>query len=360
MLPPAKPLTCGARFRVDRRLVPAAGPHTPGSLFRSSVQCPIAAHVRGPHWGVLRDAVRAGATLGRPAWTTWTIQPTGPLPVHVLPPCPHTPACSLFAGHPGSCSPHLDPALSTDPGRTVRIDHALKTLTEDAGTGCGTDDAAQAAHDAALLSWDELRSRPRILDALPEGDLATVHRLIGRCATVPALDPAGVGTFVREIRQVTCLWAPGPLHGRRLSHGTAAEFWLSVLTELPSDWQAAALSGRYEQILPPPGSPERLSLSRGPGGLPFHDVLQYARRQAAAGHPPPSPAPDHEPGRYRDQDRVLGADLATRLAALPYGWRADAVRRIADGTTPLDVVSEAAQAINALRYYGIRFAGNRT
>ncbi|MET8983417.1 hypothetical protein ABZX85_48450 [Streptomyces sp. NPDC004539] len=361
MMPPAKPLTCGARIRVEPRLIPAPGPGTPGGLLRSSVQCRTAAHGHGPHWGVLRDTAWTGGRPGWPTWTSWTGRPAGLLSVHVLPFCPHTPACSLAADHPGVCSPLLDPALSTDPGRTVEIDQALKTLTAHAqGSGGGTDEAAQAAHDAALLTWDELRARPRILDALPEGDLATVHRLIGRSGSVPVLDEAGVRTFLREVTEVTRLWGPGPRDGRRLTHGQAAEFWLGVLTGLPPDWQAAALSGRYEQILPPPGSPQRPSLAEGPGCVPFHGVLQYARRQTAAGHHPPSPVPHHEHGGYREEDRTLGADLATRLAALPYGWRADAVRRIAYGTTPLDALSEAAQAVNALRHHGIRLAWNRT
>jgi len=356
MKPPATLLTCGARIRVTPRLLAAAGETGSGPL-RQSVQCPLAVHDRGPHWGILRDA----AGTQPQAWTIWS-RPVGTtaLTPHTLPACPHTPDCRLFADNPGPCPPHFDTTLREDPARPVLVETALKTLTAHAGTGPtgdGTSEAEQAAHDAALLTWDELRARPRIVRDLPESDLAALHRLISRSASVPALDPAGVQEFVREVTEVTRLWIPGAVG--RLPHGASAAFWLNILELLPPVWQAAVLSDRPEQILPPEQSPQRLALVTGPGPrIVFHEVLEHARRQAAIGQDPPTPVPDREFGGYRKQDHRLGADLAGRLACLPHGWRVDAVRRITRGTPTLTAVSEPAQAINILRGYGIRLAWN--
>ncbi|WP_406297456.1 hypothetical protein OG948_17470 [Embleya sp. NBC_00888] len=56
----------------------------------------------------------------------------------------------------------------------------------------------------------------------------------------------------------------------------------------------------------------------------------------------------------RARDARRAEDVGRRMAALPHGWRGEAMRRVMDGEDPLAVVAEASIALNILRnVYGI-------
>ncbi|MFE0426539.1 hypothetical protein [Streptomyces sp. NPDC058953] len=91
--------------------------------------------------------------------------------------------------------------------------------------------------------------------------------------------------------------------------------------DLPASWRAAVLRDLYH--------PERPTLT---------ETLAAATTYAEKGEPPPPPD-------YIHLRTVDAPELAHRIRRLPHDWRPEAFRRIATGTDPLTVETEARRAI---------------
>ncbi|MFI9078784.1 hypothetical protein ACIGW8_20295 [Streptomyces sioyaensis] len=252
--------------------------------------------------------------------------------------CPHVggepgqPACALFAGHDGPCTFAFDATPAADVTRIHRIGKALKVLTQHAHHEHPA--VWDAAQDATLLTWDELRAC-RIWDRLTECDQAAVFRVVSH-ASVPwngKCRAATLDRLARDATEVARLWSePGQT---ALQGGAEAVRLWETLTGLPQEWQAVVVGE------------QRASSNR-----PFGKSVQAAAAQAAAGQAPGEPGTR---GRsYWDEldDQKVGAEEAVRMARLPYGWQVDLVRRAALGLENL-CTSSAAMAINRLSSYGI-------
>lgn len=342
-----RPRTCGARILLAKDLMvhAYAEGRGVGGMVRGSLFCEVAEHDDDRHWGIARERVEPH---GGAVWATWL---DGEAPRCLTrKDCLQTgagpeDACALFAGHPGVCSYLLDHALRPDPSRVERIDAALAILAT-----CDRHDAhtlQAAAHDAALLAWDELRAR-RLWVSMPDCDQAAVHRLVSRTGSVRTRDPYAVAEFAREAAEVTFLWQPSATG--RLPHGESATSQLKILEGLTQEWQAVVLGGQR----PPKSWSPHASTPRTPLAEALDDVCQ----QAAGGQEPP-PALDSWAAAWdHKEDRVRGARAAARLAKLPYGWRVDVIRRIDSGAEASAAVSDAMMAINILRTFGLRLAWN--
>jgi hypothetical protein len=316
----------------------AEGQDTPG-MARSSTACGLAEHSRDGHWGIAREMASA---RGGAVWATWTedevpccfakeaCPKTGPTPQD---------ACSLFSEHPGVCSFALDATLAEDPWRAGRIDAALKVLS-----ACDLHDQQTvhaAAHDATLLTWDELRAG--IWTFLPDSDQAAVYRLMSRTDSVRTMKPHAIMGHARDITEVTRLWSSSS--PCRLAHGELAESHAAILEALPSEWQVKVLGGQRPPVSAAPRTP-------------LGEALREASRQADTGQTPPPAGRNWEVDWDRQRDRETGARVVDRLSYLPDGWRVDAMRRIAAGTDALSAVSDAFTAINIICTYDVRLAWN--
>lgn len=341
-MPPARsPRTCGVRIPVTANLRAhslAARADVPG-MPRGSVVCELTEHGPEQHAGLIRPLARPE---GGAVWATWTT------PAEVV--ClalyecgkhgeDQERPCSLFGAHPGPCTYNRDDALVEDPSRAALIAAALDVL---AGADQQEGPAVQAAaHDAALLTWDELRAR-RIWAALPPCDRAAMYRLLARAASVHATHTSGAGELAGDVAQMTRLWAPSS--PRRLPHGDTAAHLLDALDRLPPQWQTLVLGGQR--------------IHRYLDRMPLDEAVEWAARHASEGLAPPPAAPDWYAEWDRKEDEKRGATTRERLAKLPNGWRVDAVRRIALGADALGAVADAALSINVIRGYGIYRAWN--
>ncbi|MFM9452300.1 hypothetical protein [Streptomyces europaeiscabiei] len=341
------PRTCGKRIPLAKDLMvhAYAEGRGVGGMVRGSLLCEVAEHDDDQHWGIARELAEPH---GGAVWATW--QDREAPRCLTRKDCPQTGtgaegACALFVGHPGVCSHFLDQALRADPGRVERIDAALAILATFDRHEAHT--VQTAAHDAALLAWDELRAR-RLWVSMPGCDQAAVHRLVSRTASVRTRDPHAVAEFAGEAAEVTSLWQPSATG--RLPHGESATSQLKILEGLTPEWQAVVLGS---QRPPKSWSPHASTLR-----TPLAEALDDACQQAAAGQEP-SPALDSWAAAWdHKEDRVRGARVAERLTQLPYGWRVDVMRRIGSGTESLAAVSDAMMAINILRAFGLQLAWN--
>lgn len=337
-----RPRTCGARIPVTAALkarVHAKRGSVPG-MARASIVCGLGEHGIDGHWGIVRDLA---APQGGAVWATWM---EGDVPYclsqDVCPQIGRTRrrTCALFRDHPGVCSFALDVALAEDPGRAGRIETALKVLS--VGESHDQQTLSDAAHDATLLTWDELRAG--VWRFLPAGDQAAVYRLVSRTDSVRTMKPDAVVAHAGDVTEVTRLWSTSS--PCRLPRGEIAESHLTVFEGLPTRWQAWVLGG------------QRLS-DRDTARIPFDEALSAAVRQFDGRHMPPPARRNWEIGWDRKDDREIGARVADRLTRLPLGWRVDALRRIAAGTDAVSAVSDAAMAINIIPVYGLFLAWNR-
>lgn len=338
----ARPRTCGARIPVTATIKAHAHARrgsVPG-MARASIVCGLAAHGQDGHWGIARDLATPQGTA---VWATWI---EGEVPYCMSKDaCPQAgrtsrTTCALFLDHPGVCSFALDTALAEDSSRAGRIEAALQVLS--AGESHDRQMVHGAAHDATLLTWDELRAG--IWRFLPDGDQAAVYRLVSRADSVRTMKPDAVARHAADVTEVTRLWSPSS--PCRLAHGEIADSHLTILEELPKKWQAWVLGS---QRLP----------DRAPPRTPFDEVLRAAAEQASVRRIPPPARRNWETGWDLRHDREIGARVASQLSRLPHGWRMDALRRIATGTDALSAVSDAAMAINIIRAYGLSLSWNK-
>lgn len=343
-LSPALPRTCGLRIPVGeaiRRLAHDAAPGAPG-MTRRTLLCELGAHDAGTeHAAIARLLHRP---QGGAAWVHWA-EATNPS-CTAREDCPRSgevpgQTCALFTGHRGACSFALDSALAEDETRIGRIDDARSvlihhTLHEDTAV-------LRAGFDSVLLAWDELRAR-RIWDRLAAWDQAAVLLIVSRAQMPPtAQDRAGiVDRLVQDSELLTRLWLAG-----ELPNGQDAVTLCEALTRLPAGWQAVVLGGQRAP-----------KAHRSTPRVPLDEAVRTAAGLAAAGADPPEAGRAWEADWDDTDDRRQGASAATRLVRLPFGWRVDAVRRIAHGLSALGAGHEAAMAINLLRGYGVYLAWN--
>ncbi|WP_405814684.1 hypothetical protein OG241_08795 [Streptomyces sp. NBC_01390] len=336
-----RPRTCGARIPTTETLKNRAYAERRGvpGMVRSSIVCELAEHELGSHWGIAREfaTVQGGAV-----WVTWAEDDVPSCLAKEL--CSRTSsskqdACALFSEHPGVCSFDFEITLAEDPFRAGCIDAALRVLA-----ACERHDQQAvhaAAHDATLLTWDELRAG--IWTFLPDSDQAAVYRLLSRTDSVRTMKPSAVVSHAGDVTEVTRLWSStSPC---RLAGGEAAESHLTNLNRLPTEWQVVVLGG------------QRPADSAAPR-TPIAEALQAASLHAEADHAPPPAGRNWEVTWDRQRDREIGARVVERLSRLPYGWRVDAMRRMTTGMDALSAVTEAVIAINIIRAYGLHFAWN--
>ncbi len=303
---------------------------------RGSVSCELAEHGPEQHAGLIRPLARPD---GGAVWATWTT--TDEVLCLALYDCSRLgegqwQPCSLFSAHPGPCSYHRDGALMENPARAMRINAALAVL---AAVDQHSMAAVQsAAHDATLLTWDELRAR-QIWKGLAACDRAAMYGLLARANSVRAT--ASVARTASELTdgvvEMTRLWDPSS--PRRLRHGDAAAVLLDALDRLPPEWRVLVLGGQRGHRY----------LHR----MPLDEAVERATRHVSQGLPVPPAGDDWKAKADREGDERSGAVVSERLARLPYGWQIDGVRRIALGADALDTVSAAVMCINVIRVYGI-------
>ncbi|MEU5193686.1 hypothetical protein AB0G86_06430 [Streptomyces scabiei] len=342
-----RPRTCGARIPLAKDLMvhAYAEGRGVGGMVRGSLLCEVAEHDDDRHWGIARELAEPH---GGAVWATWLDGEAPRCLTRTDCPQPGTGSedkCALFAGHPGVCSHLLDQALRTDPSRVERIDAALAIMATSDRYEIHT--VHTAAHDAALLAWDELRAR-RLWVSMPDCDQAAVHRLVSRAGSVRARDPHAVAGFAREALEVTSLWQASDTG--RLPCGKIATSHLKILDSLTPEWQAVVLGNQR----PPKSWSPHASTSR----TPLAEALDHACQEAADGQEPPLASDSWAAPWDHKEDRVRGARVAERLTQLPHGWRVDVIRRIGSGTESLAAVSDAMMAINILRAFGLRLAWN--
>jgi len=344
---PAPPRrTCGARIAVTTDLRAhslAARPEIPG-MPRSSVVCELTEHGPGQHAGLIRPLARPE---GGAVWATWTT-PDEVVCLAMYDCGKHSKGeerpCSLFGAHPGPCSYDRDDALVEDPARAARIDAALVVLAEaDQHGGPGVQ---SAAHDAALLTWDELRAR-QIWTGLPACDQAAMYRLLALADSLRATRASVASTaseLAGDVAQMTRLWEPSS--PQRLPHGDSAEALLDVLDRLPRQWRTLVLGGQRED--------------RHEARMPLAEAVAWAARHSSEGLAPPPAEDDWKAEWDRKEDERRGATTSERLAKLPPGWQVDAVRRIALGGDALSTLAAAALSINVICGYGVDRASSDT
>jgi hypothetical protein len=335
---PALSPTCGTRLPVMelawRRAYDVA-PGVAGLAYRT-LTCVLGSHdSRTEHAAVARPL---HPPQGTTVWAHWG-DTAGPSLV-VSMGCPDgadvdRQECGLFTGHPGLCTFAFGNTPAVDSTRMKRIEWALSVL--DDHTCHEHETVWLAGHDAALLTWDELRAR-RIWERLAPWDQAFVYWVISH-AGVPWTGRHRAGSmarFVRDARKLTGLCVgvgPAALPGGE----EAAGLWESI-TRLPETWQAVVVGEQR--------APHRRST------MPFAAAVREVATQAVAGKRVPEPGAS-DCSKWDDQSaRERGALEASRLARLPHGWAIDAVRRTILEGGELSA-SDAAMAINRLRNYGI-------
>ncbi|MCX4681469.1 hypothetical protein OG413_40435 [Streptomyces sp. NBC_01433] len=219
-------------------------------------------------------------------------------------------------------------------------------------------DVAEAADRAAHLLWDDWNWSGAFESLAAHDQAAVLHALsVGyRVHSEPRsrLGPDFWQSRVDEFRTEAAYSAAlvGDLQGStslisdRSRKAIEAVHQWQRLRALPPAWQ--------DEVLETLSPDRRYSWRADPAPtLPSLDeALRHAEAAASNGTlPKPS------------NDRWLLAgerkqDLVSRLSRLPEGWQTEAVRRMADGITPLTAVSDAAQSVNIVRVFGVYIAWN--
>ncbi|KUN58965.1 hypothetical protein AQJ46_41830 [Streptomyces canus] len=321
----------------------AARPDIPG-MPRGSVLCELTEHGPEQHAGRIRPLARPE---GGAVWATWTTPDE--VVCLALYDCGKRSKeqgrpCSLFGAHLGPCSFARDDALVEDPARVARIDAALGVLAE----ADQHDKLAvqTAAHDATLLTWDELRAR-HVWTRLPACDQAAMYRLLARADSLRATRSSVASTaseLTVDVAQMTRLWEPSS--PQRLPDGDTAAALLGTLDRLPPEWRTVVLGGQRE--------------NRYQARMPLDEAVAWAGRHSSEGLGPPPAEDDWTAEWDRKEDERQGATTSGRLANLPTGWQVDAVRRIARGGDALGTVANADLSINVIRLYGVDRAASDT
>lgn len=339
MSPLPSPRICGVRIVVSTDLrahALAARPEIPG-MPRGSVMCELTEHGPEQHAGRIRPLARPE---GGAVWATWTT-PDEVVCLALYDCAKHSKdqerPCSLFGAHLGPCSFARDDALVEDPARAARIDAALGVLTE--ADQHDMPAVRSAAHDAALLTWDELRAR-HIWTKLPACDRAAMYRLLARADSLRVTRASVASTaskLAADVAQMTQLWEP--YSPQRLPDGDTAAALLDTLDRLPPEWRTLVLGGQRER--------------RYQARMPLDEAVAWADRHSSEGLAPPPPDDDWTAEWDRKEDKRQGATTSERLAKLPTGWQVDAVRRIALGADALGTIGHTAISINVIRLYGV-------
>lgn len=197
------------------------------------------------------------------------------------------------------------------------------------------------AHDQASAHWTMADSR-RIHRAWYPGGAATARGQV-------------LHRFAAEAAYFALKCAPTQVERwpetspARTVQGQSAVFLWRAYEGLAEPWQACVL----RQLAPP--DPPPLLPRRAPEPVPprptLKDVLSLAAAESVRGkEPPAAPRVDNRAGGF--------SELVSRLAHLPEGWRVEALRRVAEGDDPTQVVGDAAQALNLLRPVGILIGWN--
>lgn len=245
--------------------------------------------------------------------------------------------CSLFGAHPGPCSYDRDDALVEDPARAARINTALAVLAQ-------TDQhdravVQSAAHDAALLTWDELRAR-QIWTDLPAYDQVAMYRLLARADSLRATPQSAARTarvVADNLARMTRLWDSSL--PKRLPHGERAVALLDALDRLPPPWRIVVLGAQRER--------------RYEARMPLDDAVPWAVSRSSEGQPVPTIENGWKAEWDRKEDERCGETIGQQLTKLPYGWQVDTVREVVLGADALGAVSNAACSINVISGYGV-------
>ncbi|MFF3552916.1 hypothetical protein ACFYXL_05805 [Streptomyces tsukubensis] len=224
-------------------------------------------------------------------------------------------------------------------------------------------DVALIARRVGPLTLDALTAHG-VWDQLTPHDQAAAHWTMADSRRIhqkwtPGEDPAAYGKvlarFAAEAAYFALRCAPTQADRwpettpARTALGRSTVFLWRAYEGLSGPWQACVL----RQLAAPERAP--VLLGRSPEPEPERPTLNAALALAAAkserGKEPPA-------GPRSDQRTGGSAELVSRLARLPEGWRVEALRRIAEGDDPAHVVSDAAQGINLLRSDGILVGWN--
>ncbi|MER5887786.1 hypothetical protein ABT160_28555 [Streptomyces sp. NPDC001941] len=347
--PSALVRTCGVRIRVPETLQLALwAAHEERGIVRHSVLCELAEHLAEQcHAGVGR------LLHHRPdqaVWVLWDDDPDSEPQCLALKDCanradPHASqdSCNLYTDHPGPCGHQLD-TVRPDSHRLGLVDAALTVLKEpDRHSPLAL---SRAAHDAALLPWDELRAR-RLWPRLSPADQAAVYHHISLPAG-PYIGPFLAQRIVQNAPRITGLWQPG---ADTLRGGAEqAEQLLEALEKLPDEWRSMVLG---LQRYPKTAYTARGRCEDGQARTPLDVALSAAQRDADAGRALPAPAADASSLQDRAEDRHRGGELWHVLRELPYGWQVEAIHRIHHGKSALSAIGSMTEALDRIRSYGI-------
>ncbi|QDY79815.1 hypothetical protein [Streptomyces qinzhouensis] len=191
-------------------------------------------------------------------------------------------------------------------------------------------------HDQAAAHWTMADSRRIHRTSSPGGDRAKYGRLLEQ--------------FTSEATYFAAKCDPDRANqwpetsAERMAMGRSAVFLWRAYDALPEQWQAHVL----RQLAVPEPTPA--PAGHGSEPVPELPSLKAALALAAAKfergkEPPALPRSDVHSDRSNK--------LVSRLARLPEAWRVEALRRIATGADPKQVITDGAQAINVLRPAGI-------
>jgi hypothetical protein len=308
---------------------------------RASVLCELAEHGPERHAGLVRPLHRPE---GGAVWVTWTTEDD--LLCFALDNCgkrgSRNRSCTLFIEHPGTCSHEHDEALQEDCARGTRINAALVVLAAAAEyEGVAVQ---QAAHDAVLLTWDELRAR-RIWPELPACDHAAMYRLLALSNSVLSTSASiakPTSELAAGVTEMARLW--NDASSLRLPHGEHAAELLAALDRLAPEKRVLVLGSQCEPRYMP--------------RMPFDEAVDWISRDATKALAPSSAGLDWKAESDRRHDEEHGAVVSERLSRLPLGWQIDVVRRVALGADALGAVTNAALSINVIRTFGIYLAWN--
>ncbi|MGW7312245.1 hypothetical protein [Streptomyces sp. NPDC054865] len=343
------PFTCGSRAAVLStmwRSIHDAVPGEPGTV-RASVICELAEHPpAAPHGGVVLELGDGRGAV----WASWS-DGSAPKIFTARDDCPTAglQACVLFAGHPGLCSPHINPRYRADTDRLPRVRTALDTLKDPGGDRL----ARQAASGTAALGiWDELISSDR-WTAMAECDQAALYRRLAGTGSHLSTTPEHVNEMVDGLSGLAGLCESPP--GTVLAGGIEAAELTARLWALPKDWQTAVLGGQHQPSTPLPSycrSEQEVSAPR----PALDSAIAHAEQLAARGEGPPrldADWPSWSRERFAFEDlRKRGTESRKRLGRLPYGWQVDAVRRIRGGVEAVSAASVGCD-MNVLRIHGL-------
>ncbi|MBD0739809.1 hypothetical protein BGM09_10270 [Streptomyces sp. CBMA29] len=218
-------------------------------------------------------------------------------------------------------------------------------------------DVCTVVGDATPLIWHEMERREIWAD-LDECDQAAVYwalakgRVLRQASerfTTPDRHSRKLMNLCVELRYFAALCSPDEVERwpktstSRLAHARHPSTYRDLFTGMPTPWQAETL-----RLMDWPAN------GRDSGRLRLLDALETSMDAWKMRDEDPPAVTD----RAQEEHRKVCTDLVPRFHRLPTGWQSEVLRHIDARERPLDAISDAQQAINIIRVYGIHLANS--